>query len=77
VDSPPIKIAIVTGMHPFGVPPLMPLFRDLSNVDAYVQDLENFCLDLGHVHTQSDVVLFCSMLREPQEGCREALESPG
>jgi uncharacterized protein len=77
MDSSAIKLAVVTGMHPFEVPPFIQLFRSLEGIDAYVQDLENFCLDLAHVREQYDVVLFYNMHREPPAGCREALESLG
>jgi type 1 glutamine amidotransferase len=77
MDSQAIKVAVVTGMHPFEVPPFIQLFRSLEGVDAYVQDLENYCLDLAHVRDEYDAVLFYNMHREPPEGCREALESLG
>jgi len=73
-----IKLAVVTGNHPFEVPPFIQLFRSLDGVDAYVQDLENFCLDLARVRDDYDVVLFYNMHREPPDRViREALETLG
>jgi type 1 glutamine amidotransferase len=73
-----IKLAVVTGHHPFEVPPFVDLCRSLSGVDAYLQDLENFCADLAHVRTAYDVVLFYNMHREPpDDACREGLEALG
>jgi hypothetical protein len=53
-----ISVAVVTGGHPYNVPPFNRLFRSLPGVDAYVQELEQFCADFGQLRTRYDVVLF-------------------
>jgi type 1 glutamine amidotransferase len=77
MTSSAIKLAVVTGSHPFEVPPFVRLFRSIEGIDAYLQDLENYCLDLGHVRTEYDAVLFYNMHSELAEAWRPALESLG
>lgn len=56
-----LRVAVVTGAHPFDVPGLHRLFRAIPGVDAYPQDLENFAADWGAVRNAYDVVLFYNM----------------
>ena len=59
-----IVTAVITGGHAFDVPGFHRLWRSLPGVDAYVQDLENFCSDEGHVRDQYGVLVFYNMHRE-------------
>jgi len=77
VDKDPIRLAVITGQHPFEVPPFVRLFRSLQHVDAYPQDLENYVADLGHVRGWYDVVLFYNMHAEPPRGGAEVLQALG
>jgi uncharacterized protein len=52
-----ISVAVVTGAHPYDVPPFNRLFQSMNGIDAYIQDLETFCMDVGKVRTRYDVVL--------------------
>lgn len=71
----PIKLAVVTGAHPFDVPGFHALFRGYPDIDPYFQDLENWVHDWGHVRRQYDVTLFYNMHMDMPGGpIREALE---
>jgi uncharacterized protein len=37
-----IKVAVVTGGHPFEVPAFRDMFSRIPNLDVYIQDLDNF-----------------------------------
>ena len=56
-----LRVAVVTGAHPFDVPGFHRLFRAVPGVDAYPQDLDNFAADWGAVRAAYDVVLFYNM----------------
>lgn len=60
-ETAPLTAAVVTGAHPFDVPEFHRLFRRMDAVDAYIQDLENFCWDWGQMRDRYDVVLFYNM----------------
>jgi type 1 glutamine amidotransferase len=66
-----VRLAVITGSHPFEVPPFVRLFRELEGVDAYIQDLDNYCQDLAQVREWYDAVLFYNMHAEPTASCRE------
>ncbi len=71
----PIRVAVVTGAHPFDVPGFLGLFRGHEDVDAYPQDFENWVHDWGHVRRGYDVTLFYNMHMTPPEGpFRQAIE---
>ena len=53
-----IKTAVITGQHSFDVPAFTRLFRVLSNVDAFVQTLDDFVADEGKARDWYRVVLF-------------------
>lgn len=80
-----IKTAVVTGEHPFDVPALHTLFRDIPLVDFYPQHLDDFVADWGKMRQEYDVVVFyCFHQATPgqeqgwwQQGRREALERLG
>jgi hypothetical protein len=66
---PPIKIAVITGGHPFDVQPFHQLFRSLPGIDAYIQHTDEFSSEPVEVRDSYDVVVFYSMLKDtPQDG---------
>ena len=42
-----IKIALITGQHPFVVQDLQGFFRSIDEVDCYPQHMEDFVNDIG------------------------------
>ena len=74
-----IKTAVITGQHAFDVPGFHGLFRNISEIDFYLQDLENFAADAGKVRDQYDALVFYNFHRvTPDEGrVREAIEQLG
>lgn len=56
-----ITVAIITGGHAFDVPGFQAIFRDILEVDTYIQHLDNFVADVGGVRDQYDVLLFYHM----------------
>ncbi len=56
--STPIKVAVILGGHPIDVPAFTAMLRSFSDVDPYVQNLEDFTADFGNVAGSYDVVLF-------------------
>jgi type 1 glutamine amidotransferase len=42
--APPLRLAVITGGHPFPVTPFRDLLERLPAVDVYLQDLDNFAL---------------------------------
>jgi type 1 glutamine amidotransferase len=75
-----IKTAVVTGGHAFDVLHFHQFFRDLSQVDAYIQHLEEWSASSEQIRDSYDAVLFYFMPTEgPAAGGREkaALEHLG
>ena len=73
-----ITVAVVTGVHTFDVPGFYAAFRSMSDVDLYLQSLEDFVADRGGVRAEYDVVVFYNMHRPaPDEKTAAALESLG
>ena len=70
-----IKIALITGQHPFVVQDLQRFFRSIDEVDCYPQHMEDFVNDIGsarhvnretfwgHPHLDYDVLVFYNMQR--------------
>ena len=54
----PVKVAVITGNHPFDVPGFTHLLRGLGELDLYIQDVENFAAAPQTVRDGYDVVLF-------------------
>ncbi|MEM9252461.1 MAG: ThuA domain-containing protein [Planctomycetota bacterium] len=54
----PIKTAVILGDHPIDVPAFHAMLRSMPEVDAYVQNLEDFTADFSEVADSYDVVLF-------------------
>jgi len=63
-----LKVAVVTGGHPYDVPGLTDMFRALPGIDAYVQHLEDFTADVAGRRAGYDVVLFYTMLKDTPTG---------
>ena len=53
-----ITVAVVTGKHTFDVLGFQQMFNSMSNIEFYLQDLENFVADVGRYNDKYDVVLF-------------------
>ena len=63
-----IKIAVVTGGHPFDVIGFSDLFRALDGVQAYIQHIDDFAVASEEIRDSYDVVLFYSFMQpEPQD----------
>jgi uncharacterized protein len=54
----PIKIAVVTGSHPFDVINFHNLFRSMNGIDTYIQHLNDFACSPQEVRDSYDVCLF-------------------
>ena len=82
-----IKIALITGQHPFVVQDLQGFFRSIDEVDCYPQHMEDFVNDIGsarhinrethwgHPHLDYDVLVFYNMQRRlptPRTASRSA-----
>jgi len=85
-DAGKVTTAVVIGEHPFNVPGFTNMLRNMPEIDGYLQPLDQFVADWGHVRTRYDVVLFYNWhLDTPpdnergwwQEGTQEALEQLG
>lgn len=53
-----IATAVVTGHHEYDVVGLQTLFRNMSEIDAYPQNLEDFVTDTGNARSSYEVVVF-------------------
>ncbi|MCP4643050.1 MAG: ThuA domain-containing protein [bacterium] len=53
-----LKIAVVTGQHPFDVPGFHAVFRSYANMDCYIQHMEDFVSDAAGVRDEYDAVVF-------------------
>ncbi|MBI5091916.1 MAG: ThuA domain-containing protein [Candidatus Hydrogenedentes bacterium] len=81
----PIKLAVITGRHPYDVQGFHDLFRAVPGVDFYMQHLEAYATSPSTVRAQYDVVLFYNMhIESPARkdpwyelGTREAMEQLG
>ena len=54
----PIRVAVVTGCHPFDVRAFTRLFRELPRIDAYIQHLDDFVADVGRARDWYQAVVF-------------------
>lgn len=80
----PLRVALVTGGHPFDVPALHQMLRALPDIDAYPQHLEDWATNVGNARETYDVTLLYCLYREfPQspswaeKAITPALESLG
>ena len=62
--SEPIKVAVITGSHPFEVINFHHLFRSMTNVDAYIQHINDFACSAQEVRDSYDVLLFYHFILE-------------
>ncbi len=60
----PLKVAVVTGGHPYDVQDFHRLFRSLAGVDAFVQHMDDFATSSEGVRDGYDVVVLYIMLME-------------
>jgi hypothetical protein len=60
----PIKIAVITGGHPFDVQPFHALFDALSGIEAYIQHTDEFASEPDEVRDGYAAVVFYSMLKD-------------
>jgi type 1 glutamine amidotransferase len=65
-----IRLAVVTGNHPFDVPAFYRLFRQMDGITFYLQDLDNLVADWGDAFDSYDALLFYNMHRGMPEGRR-------
>ena len=57
----PLKVAVVTGHHPFDFPNFQDMVRGLAGVNAYIQHMEDFVTDFGEARAKYDAVVFYNM----------------
>jgi len=79
-DSPTrsVRLAVVTGSHPYDVLAFHRLFRGMRGIDAYVQHLEDFAWTPEPVRDAYDAVLLYFMpMQPPTDPVRSALERLG
>ncbi len=60
----PVKIAIVTGGHPYEVIPFHQMFHALEGVEAYIQSMDEFATSPEAMRDSYDVVGFYHMLMD-------------
>lgn len=63
-DCDPARVAVVTGGHSYDVMNFRRLFRDLADIDAYVQHLDDFCSSPEDVRDGYDAVIFYTFMQE-------------
>ena len=56
-----LKIAVITGGHPFDLPAFHKLFREMEGVDAYIQHIDDFGSSSDEIRDTYDVVVFYTM----------------
>ena len=80
-----LKVAFVTGQHPYHVPALHSMFRRIEEIDFYPQALNEFTLDAGNSRSLYDVIIFYNYhMQTPgnetewfEKGTKEGLEQLG
>lgn len=60
----PLKLAVVTGGHPFDVPNFHAFFHRMPDVKPYFQHMEEYCTDSAENRAFYDVTLFYQFLQE-------------
>lgn len=77
-DNGSIRVAVITGGHFFDVPGFHAIFRDMPQVDSYIQLEANWAADIGQALDSYDVFLFYNMPRGlPEERTQPVLEKLG
>ncbi len=56
-----LKVAVITGGHPFDLPSFHQLFRKMEGVDAYIQHLDDFGTSSDEIRDRYDAVVFYTM----------------
>jgi hypothetical protein len=57
-----LRVAVITGGHPFDVPAFRDMFDRMTNFDVYIQDLDNWAASKGDgTYDTYDVFLFYNM----------------
>jgi uncharacterized protein len=70
VPTDTLRVAVVTGHHPFDLPAFTRLFRDLPDpveglsIDPYIQNLDDFVVDAGQARDSYDAVVFYNFHQE-------------
>jgi hypothetical protein len=59
-----LKIAVITGGHPFDVQPFHHLFRSLPGINAFIQHIDEFASESQEVRDNYDAFVFYLMLKE-------------
>lgn len=59
-----LKIAVITGGHPFDVQPFHRLVRTMPGVDAFIQHTDEFASEPQEVRDSYDALLFYSMVQQ-------------
>jgi len=59
-----IKIAVITGGHPFDLQPFHELFRSMPGIDAYIQHTDEFTSEPAAVREGYAALVFYSMFRD-------------
>ena len=57
-SSDKIKVAVITGHHPYDVVGFQTLFRNLPGIDAYPQNIEDFVTDTGESRGTYEALVF-------------------
>ena len=60
----PIKIAVITGGHPFDVQPFHDMFRTWAGIDAYIQHTDEFASEPQEIRDGYDAIVFYSMVQQ-------------
>ena len=72
-DTAKCKTAVITGQHNFDIPAFHTLLRSLTEIDFYLQDLENLVADTEHVFDQYDAFVFYNFHRTTPQGKMKAM----
>ncbi len=60
----PLTVAVITGGHSYDVVNFHKLFRQLPDIDAYIQHIDDFATSSEAVRDSYDVLLFYSMMMD-------------
>ena len=69
-----IKVAVITGHHPYDVPGFTDLFNNLPDVVSYIQSLEDFVQDVGQARARYDVLVFYNFHQQTPDPMKGELE---
>ena len=78
-----MKVAVITGGHAFDVIGFHELWRSFSDLDCYVQALEDWAIDYGRHGQRYDALVFYNMHTDLPENCpggkrtRQAIDALG